>query len=322
MGFKNMTKKSFSDLCENSRWVVIVFFALLLIFGICLAPTYGISYDYDSEEYILMTNLKAYAEKISPKYAQSVHTFSELPDIAEYKEKDHGKAAFYPMGALKLAASPSGDKFYKCYHIYTFLINYVGIIFLYLTAKFIFKRRSFALFSVLMFVFNPRIFADCFYNDKDMVFCSLLIITAYFAFKTIENKTKLIYPIFLGIFSAFACNTRVIGLLLPYLCLFAYILDIIKTKSYSIKLYRAPVTAVLVCIAVFIIITPATWGGLIDYFNYNLISSANFKRWNGTVYYLGQYYDLTAVNLPWHYMPVTILVTTPVNYHFFPYRIG
>ena len=146
-----------------------------------------------------------------------------------------------------------------------------------------------------------------------MVFSTFVIATAYFAFKFIlEEKNRYKNAVFLGIFTAFACNTRVVGLFLPFLALIFYIIVLLKEGKYKdYKVYLPAITAVLVFFAVFIIITPATWSGLFEYFKYNLSNSADFTRWNGTVYYLNKFYTAQTQSLPWHYLPVMIIVTTP-----------
>ncbi|MBQ6569222.1 MAG: glycosyltransferase family 39 protein [Clostridia bacterium] len=302
--------KAIGFIKEYRRYIIIAIFAVFYISGVCSINSYGVNYDIRSEENILMTNLKDYAKDFLPEKAQQISAFRNLPDIQNYKERDHGKAAFYPLGVFKLTFSPALYNYYFLYSLYTFTINFAGLIFLYLLAKLIFRRRVFALITAAFYTLCPRIYADFFYNDKDMIFCSFVIITAYFALCFIlKENHKYLYAVLTGVFAAFACNTRVIGLFLPFLILSYYIYTIFRDKKANNKEVYLPVISALAAFAaVFIIITPATWYGIIEYFKYTLSSSADFTRWNGTVYYLNKFYPASD-GLPWHYLPVMMLCT-------------
>ena len=65
--------------------------------------------------------------------------------------------------------------------------------------------------GILLYLSSPRIFGQSFYNNKDIIFLSLLTINFLFFFRVIDHKS--IKNIFLfSIFSALTCATRVVGI--------------------------------------------------------------------------------------------------------------
>lgn len=304
----NKLKAYFSD----SRKIVICFFIAVLIFGIVFAADYGMSYDYASESRILFSNIKSIGETFMGEGSlDDAWLMKDIPPIENYKEKDHGKAMYYPFAVFRLLIKPSADTTYLVMKLYTFMINFVGLIFLYKTAVFLFRRRIYGLIASLLWLASPRVVADSFYNEKDMIFASLVIASIYFSLKIIEEpscKTA----IFLAITTAFATNARILGLFFPFLALIVYCVTRTKSKQWNKKMILIPILTISLAFIAMFIITPAMWAGIIDYFKYTIGFSANFLRWNGYVYYLGELYNNTTNPLPWHYLPVTFAMTTPV----------
>ena len=62
-------------------------------------------------------------------------------------------------------------------HLITNLFFLISLICFYLISLEIFKSKYFAYLSVIILYSSPRIFADSFYNDKDLVFLSFFIIS-------------------------------------------------------------------------------------------------------------------------------------------------
>ena len=70
-----------------------------------------------------------------------------------------------------------------------------------------FKNELFSLLVTFFYISSPRIFAEAFYNCKDIVFMSLAVISLHFAHKSFESlnyKNLLLF----SLFSALATNIR------------------------------------------------------------------------------------------------------------------
>lgn len=303
----NRIREYFSD----SRKIVICFFVLVFVTGIVFAADYGMSYDYRSESEILFTNIKYIGEKfLGEGSLDNAWLMRGLPNLETFKERDHGKAMYYPFALFRLIVKPGAQSTQFAMNAYTFCINFMGLVFLYKTAVFLFKRRRYGIIAALFWILSPRILADSFYNEKDMVFASLVIASIYFSFSLID-KPCIKHAVWLSVFTGFACNTRILGLFFPFLALIAYCAQRTKNQEWNKKTILIPVFTVIGSLAVMFIVTPAMWSGMIDYFTYNVGSSADFSRWNGYVYYLGELYNHSTNPLPWHYLPTIFFMTTP-----------
>jgi hypothetical protein len=308
-----MAAKLASDFCvRHTKACVCAFFALVFVFGFISAFDYGINYDSPSEHEITMVNVKYIGEKLLGEHSYSEHSyFRNVPSLENYKERDHGKAMFYPYAVFKELVRPSAPTLRTSMNVYTFCVNFIGIVFLYLVAVRLLKRRKYGILAVLLWLASPRIFADTIYNEKDMVFAGLVMASVYFSIRVLE-KPNLRDAVFLGVSAAFACNARILGLAFPALALIYYIIKLIQGREWKLKAILPILVALLTCFAVFCLITPATWISITDYFTYTFTSSADFSRWNGYVRYFGVLYNNVSNPLPWHYLPMMILMTTPI----------
>ena len=97
-----------------------------------------------------------------------------------------------------------------------------------------FKNWSLAIFGVLFYVLSPRIFAESFYNNKDLILLSLFSISFYYVLIFFKKENKL-NSIKLGIISAVCTCSRVLGILLIITCLLIYIFDLISLFKERIK---------------------------------------------------------------------------------------
>ena len=163
---------------------------------------------------------------------------------------------------------------------------------------------------LLLYISSPRIFAESFYNCKDIVFMAFCVYSIYFALKNFKSLTYKNLFLF-SLFTAFATNIRIMGIILFLLFFIFLLLDCLENKN----LFRKNIFRILFLLFSFPIFVylfwPFLWNAPIDNFLFTIKSSANFKSFPGQgILYLGSYYD--ASNLPWHYIPVWILITTPM----------
>ena len=89
------------------RWLIPLFFGLVLVLGLVTVPQYGRPWDERLEMDILRMNLWEYvraagADESAFAYwrEQGNGTTSELLPISESIERDHGAAAFYPLAGV------------------------------------------------------------------------------------------------------------------------------------------------------------------------------------------------------------------------------
>ena len=65
-------------------------------------------------------------------------------------------------------------------------------------------------------------------------------------------------------------------------------------------------------IVIFMLLTPATWNGLIEYVHYVSKYALNFDRWHDYILFNGNMLHPEYTGIPTNYLPTMLLITTPV----------
>ena len=165
---------------SNTSIVVACFFLLYVLLGLFIYKDYGISWDEKTSRangqinihYIVNNYIPGLAAKL-PEYAK------QLPDLHDWKDKDYGVAFEAPVFALEylLDLKDSRDR-YLFRHLMTFLFSVMGVLAIYGIVKKRYGNYRIALLAALLLILSPRIFAESFYNSKDIAFlreCASLI---------------------------------------------------------------------------------------------------------------------------------------------------
>ena len=144
--------------------------ALFLLLGLALAGDYGIDPDEKNQRRIAQANwnyLRGQADSVAqglPLYSDRVYGVSfELPLLLAQQ-------------ALGLTNDPA---IHRLRAIFTHLFFIVGGYFCYRLAYRLFNHRLLALLALLIFLLHPRLYAHSFFNSKDPVFLSMLVIALY-----------------------------------------------------------------------------------------------------------------------------------------------
>lgn len=306
-------KKFFTN---NKQYIcVFVFFLVYLIIGISVYKDYGISWDEPTHRQIAMVTAKYVASIFMPDYTNN--ELASLPPLAESSTRQYGVIFDLPMYVAErlLGYNGSMPEIYYMRHLCTFLLFYISVFFFFLIVRNRFQSWPLGLTACLFLILSPRIFADSFYG-KDVVFLSLFIISIYFFIRYLERKT-LISSILFALATALVVSQRITGIFIPFLAVFLTGVDVIKTdrpfRNFPEKFY--PILIYIICFFLFMILFwPNLWsnplGNLIDSF-----TVMNRFPITYDVFYMGTFIKSTEV--PWHYIPVWILITTPPIYILF-----
>ncbi len=286
-----------------------VFFLLFLLYGFTAFNDYGLSTDEDIERTTGLINIK---EMFSLEEQVGSVDFGALPELSQWQDRYYGSVAQYiPLLIERIFGfQMEYHQIFQIRHLFTFLVFWLACISFYRLCVFLKFRRGEALLGVLFLVLSPRILADSFYNIKDSIFMSAMIFQLYAGLRFVERPS---WPrgIVLAVICAVCVNVRVLGAEVLALCLAAAAIRGFRQKSSG----RAIVLCLgvgLLSIAVYILITPVTWGGIWDAVAGILGTFSDYNSWTGYNYYRGE--ALRAWELPWHYIPVWILTTTPILY--------
>lgn len=290
-----------------------LFFSILLAIGITQFTKYGISFDEPVSRDNGGISLRYIIEKFDLKIFVDDAELSKLNvPLKEYRDRDYGVVFDLPVFALERALQiNSSREQYLLRHLLTFIVYWLGLI-----SFFVLLVRSFASYSlgfigVLMLFLSPRIFADSFYNNKDIVLMALGMMCSLSMFNFIRKTTFLNCTIH-ALFTALTIDTRIVGLVFAFTTLIIFCYSKIKIeKKLNIILF---LSVYLFLLFFFVIIFwPWLWDSPIKNIYTAFINMANF-RWPNYNLYAGDY--VSALRLPWHYSIVWIGITTPLTYLF------
>jgi 4-amino-4-deoxy-L-arabinose transferase-like glycosyltransferase len=282
----------------RERWLVAAFFVAFLLAGLGIYKDFGIAWDEPEQQ----------------RYGRTVVDYMLTSDRTLLTEWDkyHGPAFEILLDEVDRLTGPktTQERFWQR-HLLNFLLFYFSVWCFYLFCRGRFNDWRIALLGCVMLVTSPRIFGQAFYNSKDLPFLALMTVSFFTLQRFAEEKT-LKWSILHGISSGLAVAIRILGLLVPAFTVFYLIRDRLgldKERWPSI-LVRASTYGTLF-FGTMVLFWPILWDRPLYHLWHALKEMSRFP-WSGTVVYLGKV--VSAADLPWHYIPVWVLVTIPPVY--------
>lgn len=322
-----------------AKATVAFFFGVYLCVGLFIYRDYGLSWDEQAQRktgaisalYVnarlnhLFQSPEAVAAKLLKIRSEDDLLWGKDPNkpidnyysgetLLNYVNQDNG--VFFQLllvGMEAILKLEDSRDVYLMRHLGTFLLFYVSAFVFYLVVKNRFSSWPLGLLGSSFLIFSPRIFADSFYNCKDLAFLSLFVIATY-SLMRFWDKPSLSNAVFHAVTNAAAINVRIAGVLIPAITVLVLTVDLLKSSSPRTKLKRIPPgVSLYLCLlpSLTILWWPYLWEDPVGNFVQTFRNMSHF-RWNSGVLYLGEY--VTAANLPWHYIPVWIAITTPPFY--------
>lgn len=269
-----------------------LFFILFFVVGIFTFDDYGISFDEGLQRRLI---------------GEVNYNFIKTGDssvLSQAFERYYGPAYEIILYATEKTFNvTSGRTIFLLRHFISFLVFFIATIFFYFLSLKLFKKNYIALLSCVFLVLSPRIFAEAFYNSKDLAMLCFAIIACYTMYVFIERQTVLT-AIIHAVACGFLIDIRITGIMLPFITV--YLLLFQKTKKII------PIAAFFILLTIFtVVFWPFLWLNPLHNFIEAFAQMSKFP-WAGSVLYLGKY--ILATELPWHYLPVWIGISTPILY--------
>jgi uncharacterized membrane protein len=313
MVFSSVTKTGMM-LARQRRLLVGIFFGGLLLLGLLLVRDYGISIDERQDRRTGMVSLRYVSEKVWPSFVANHADFANNREsLKDYMDRDYGVSFQLPVTWLEQVLDlESWQHAYWLRHLCTFLVSLGGVAALYQLARRRFGDWRLGLLGALLLVLSPRLFAEFFYNDKDVVFMAFFVIATNtsVAFVARPSWRRAAWH---ALACAFAIDARIMGVLLPIATLALVGLQ----AAHGAYSQRGPQTArqvggyLLLLMGLVVLLWPYLWAAPLTNFGIAFKNMSHF-RWGGMVLYRGEL--VFADQLPWHYAPVWIGITTPLLY--------
>jgi hypothetical protein len=285
---------------------------LLYTIGLLLSSNFGVAWDEYQQRAIGTYNLIQIIRYINPGLVPS--RFSYFPVLDNLKDggyQTHGAWFEMLLGIFERILGLESDKsIFMMRHGLTFTFVFFGIVNLAIFLKGLTKSIWATLVSVLILITSPRLFADSFYNSKDMIFFSMICIGLNITriYLKYQNRRFLVLQ---AVVIGLTAGVRLAGIILIVILTIMVIIKPPLPVINIIQRIRAGFGFILISGVTLIVSMPYLWKNpfvrLLD------IATRNTQfEWNGNVLFNGSL--ISAKHLPWTYLPIWICITTPLLY--------
>lgn len=298
-----------------SRWLPAGLLTGLLLLGGSLFRGSGLGWDERSDHYLGVMGLRYVASYLPAALAHRLPLPPDprAPALPDDPLRYYGLLVEMPpaaLGGLFYRGDPRGYYFLR--HFYLFSLFSGAVLAFYGLVLLRFNSWRWALLGAGLLLLSPRIFAEAFYNGKDVGFLSLFTI-AMLTLHRLRARPGYGRALLHALASGAAIGARLLGLLLPGLTLGALVL-----AAWAAPNPRAR-RQLLALLVVYLVATsgaavaawPYLWQQPWAHLREALAVMSHFP-WPRTVLYTGRLVPATV--LPWHYLPVWLLITTPLPY--------
>jgi len=293
--------------------IIFLFFLSIYFSGLSLSESYGLSWDEGVHRVRGQKTLVYVCEKLG--FIDEADIPNTLNNYREGIGAKYGPIFDLPAAALEeLFYKDDIRKAYLMRHKLNWSVYFLGIIFFYLFIKFKFCSTKYAIIGVSIYLFHPRLFAHGFFNPKDSILQALIAISLYFI--TIAYyKRALRWFIFSGIIIGICISTRVVSIYIPALFIVLLLFEYIINKQNGIDNSNTQIKQIICLFSVSLLTLfltwPILWQDTVQSF-VNSLSLMSNHFWSGANYFFGEY--ISAKNIDWYYIPVWILITTPISF--------
>ena len=280
--------------------ITFVFFAVLLFIGLRIYDDYGpVSEERNQIDagHIIWAHITG----------DNSH-YPELPALEDYMNRYYGQGATFITVLLEAAFGFTWDinRVWKVRRLWNFFCFFSALVCMFGLVKRRYKSYPLAFLVVLNLILLPRMFPEVFYNDRDPLFLSWLIFS-FCAMMLFLRKTNLLTSVLFGIALAFTVSVRMFGfmLLIPLILIFV--------KYPGKRRWLIPV--ILVFVLVWYGISPIAWKDPFGVLKTSIVHLTTKQRALDTLgttslLFNGKYYP--EQELPWFYLPLWMLISTPL----------
>lgn len=290
-----------------------IFIISIFLLGLLTVFSYGAPLDQKSEQEILYSNVKMYLHCLGGTESSLYRLLDEsnIVNIADSIERDHGMAAYYPVFWIFYVNRTSPYIGNIVWHIYIYLLVFCGVLALFGLLREMLGSFHVAALGTSLFFFTPRMFAESHYNNKDMALLALTLCIFYFGWM-LWKKLSWRYLFAFSLAGSLAANMKVIGIYIWGIVALFILCAMIFTRKMNKWLWGKVLACILLTVLLYVLLTPACWTGPVEFIRYQIESAKNF-RWNDYILFAGKLYNKETTGMPRRYLPVMILLSVPAG---------
>ncbi|MBW3130452.1 hypothetical protein [Hymenobacter profundi] len=274
---------------------------------------YGVSWDEPTDHLNGLVNVKYIAMLLTPERVQQEPSAHLIPDFTDYRDNDHGVLFEVPVALLSyLFTHHNSPAYYFLRHLLIFSTFVAGVWAIYRIGKYWLRDWRWGLLAAALLVLSPRLFADAFFNGKDIVFMACFTVAVWTLIRLLNHPTSKGRATWHGLATAVALDVRLLGSIVVLYTLFLLLLEASASTPTTRHSVARSGGIYLIATAVGTVVGwPYLWANPISHFVAAFHNLSHYP-WTFTNLYFG--YFLKADALPWHYALVWIGITTPVAY--------
>ncbi len=296
-----------AQLLGDNRLLLGLFFGGFLLLSVSITPDYGV--------YIDVFNNHSFGQRWYDYVREVIVAGEPIGPVDNPIDHDvvHGPIfemtlAWFGREVLKLEELADWVLFQNYATWATF---YLSVVVVYWLARRLGASSRMALLACVFAVLQPRIFSHSFYDSVDISFLAFYVGSVLTLVRYVDRRSMTALSLH-AVICAMAIGVRSIGGIIPVITMIILAGEFFtqtSTKKHILKcLLRLIWFPAMVAVTTF-----ATWPFL-WYEPWNrvmeIIRLTPQVGWGGTVLYMGDM--ILATELPWHYLPKWILITTPV----------
>ena len=254
-----------------ARWIIIAAFVAMLLIGLIVFDDYGLSCDELIERQSAAVNYR-YINRVL--FDRDVFSDVWPTPLSEYRDRYYGVTMQLPMIAaedayMQLTGAPmESETAFLMRHLYTFLIYYFALVCFYRMLRRLIENPYLALLGVLTIYLFGQFFAHSFYNIKDLLFASLLMVTLSCMERVFATGRKPLWCALFAVSGTLLVTSRIVGAVLFVLVLLVMAWQDVSAARASACPQTAPgrkprwwLPYLLICAALplWVLVTPAAW---------------------------------------------------------------
>ncbi|GIV62986.1 MAG: hypothetical protein KatS3mg045_0325 [Bellilinea sp.] len=274
--------------------VFALFAGVLLVTGWRIVDDYGIGWD----------------EPVQLEIGLANYRYLVRADPALWDLKDRHYGPLFEIFLVRMMDQSSPRAMYISRHFWNFAAFWAGVVGFYLLLRSMYPRRWLPLFGAALLVFSPRLFADAFYNSKDIPFL-VMIVWTMLALSFFLRQPSLIRLLLVSLSTAASMAIRLPGVFLLALVALMIVREVLAGRLSLRRAVEFSILYLFFTAGLVFLFYPVFWHDPIGEIRQAFEILFNFPHF-ASVLYLGHF--LSPQELPWHYLPVWIGITTPIPY--------
>ena len=233
-----------------------------------------------------------------------------LDGLSQEHNRYYGVVFTLPLLLLERGLGLEDSRsFYLLWHLVTHAFFLVGGWCCSLLVYRLTRSRTVALFALLLFVLQPRLYAHSFFNSKDLPFLSMFMVTLYVTHWAFRKDTVGAF-VLCGMCVGVLTNLRIMGMMLYPAVLALRGLDSVQTSREGGRGKHVVVTGAAFAVAgpcALYALSPYLWTNPFEF-----VTALQILAWHPT--WTPQLFQGRLVeprNLPAHYIPTWVVISTP-----------